>query len=114
MKTIAIITTIMFLALTTPAKDEPKEPQGAAVAPILLGMLVITVAVTSVVVIVKLNSTVPSDTGPVTVVLEKSEDHAHWTPVATNTVVLAGMTPIEAFREDMRAGAAFYRARVAR
>lgn len=111
MKTIATITAVCLLALTAPAKDKPEPPQPIT-APVLLGCLVLTVTAVSVYVVVKCNSTIPSDTGPVTVVLEKSEDHSHWTPVATNTVVLAGMTPVEAFSEQMRGGAAFYRGRV--
>lgn len=110
MKTITIAIIASLLCLAAPAQPKP-EP---ITAPVMLGMLVITVAVVSTVVIVKCNSTKPSDTVPVTVVLEKSEDHNHWTPIATNTVILAGITPVEAFSEQMRSGAAFYRGRVLR
>ena len=77
-------------------------------------MLVLTVGAAGIYVVVKIHSTHSTDSGPVTVVLEKSEDHANWTPVATNTVVLAGMQPIEVFSEDMRHGAVLFRARILR
>ena len=85
----------------------PVQPKSAALA-----MLVIAAAIVGLVIIIKVNSTVPSQHSPVTLVLEKSYDHGTWTPVATNTVVLNGQTPVEVFRDKMTDELAFYRARV--
>jgi hypothetical protein len=102
-----------LLALTFPAQADPPPKTDQAMG-VLLGALVLGVAAVGVYVIIKVSSNVPSDTKPVTFVLEKSMDNATWAPIATNTVILAGRRPIECFRDRITDSSAFYRARLQR
>lgn len=110
---LVIAIAILALPLSTRAEDAPPpKPDAIGAAPVLLGMLVITVAVTATIVVIKLHSTQSNDINvPIDVVLEKSDDHATWIPVYTNRVVLAGQSPIEFFTDEQKSGFAFYRAR---
>lgn len=105
-----LVTFLLCLMLATPARTEP-DPEPVAAAPVMLGLLVLGIGVAAAIVVIKVCSTVPSDTVPVTFVLEKSTDHANWIPVVTNTVTLNGQSPIEVFRGQMKEDVAFYRAR---
>jgi hypothetical protein len=81
------------------------------VTEIVLAIAILAVAGTAIYVVVKASSNIPQDNSQVTLVLEKSYDNRTWTPVATNTVVLHGQTPIDVFQEQMTDSMAFYRAR---
>jgi hypothetical protein len=105
-----IITLLLIITLAIPVHAQPKDPQPIA-APIILGCLVLVVGATATYVIIKCHSTNDNDKGPVRVVLERSPDHATWTPIATNTVVLNGQSPIDAFQDSIRNDGAFYRAK---
>lgn len=108
----AIISIIIALALSIQccmAGQKDTEPQMSA--PVVLGMLVLAVAATATIVVVKIYSTHSNDRGPATVVLEKSDDHVHWSPIATNSVVLDGTNPVHLFDENLMNGSSFYRAR---
>jgi hypothetical protein len=114
MKTILSILLCAALVHATTAQAQtndppPMQPQGVALA-----VLIITAAVVGIVIIIKVNSTVPSQHSPVTLVLEKSYDNGTWTPVATNTVILNGQQPVDVFRQQMTDDLAFYRAHVLR
>lgn len=112
-----LITAILILAICTlnlnvSAQDKPTKDDKAVVsAPVVLGMLVLTVAAAAAYVVVKVYSTNENDNGPVTLVLQESCDNVNWSNVATNTVILAGRSPVEAFSEEQRSGAKLYRAK---
>ena len=113
MKKTTILSIILCGALlhaTTAQAETTNDPPPNGT--ILLGVLVLSAAVIGVIIIIKVNSTLPSQTSPVTLVLEKSYYDANWVPQATNTVILNGRTPIEVFRADMTDEVACYRARV--
>lgn len=77
---------------------------------IFLAALVLTAAAVAAYVVIKVHSKHKQLQGPVTLVLEKSGDNVHWTPVSTNRVTLNGEEPIEFFREVRKDGYSFYRA----
>lgn len=104
-------------ATNAPASDnsQGKPHQGGPQPPtenvgIAGGILILVVVTAAVYAVWKVKSTLPSDTRPVTLVLEKSYDHGTWTPVTTNTVTLNGTNAIEFFRAEMTDQMAFYRA----
>jgi hypothetical protein len=111
MKTIFSILLCAALVHATTAQaqtnDPPPQPNN-----VLLAGLVITALVVGIVIIIKVNSTLPSQHSPVTLVLEASCLDGIWTPVATNTVILNGQRPIEVFRNQMTDDLVFYRAHV--
>ena len=112
MKTILSILLCVVLVHATTAQAQTNDPPPVQPNNVLLAGLVLTALVVGIVIIIKVNSTLPSQTSPVTLVLEKSYYDANWVPQATNTVILNGRTPIEVFRADMTDEVACYRARV--
>ena len=90
-----------------PKKDSPE----AVIAPVVLGLLLLTVAAVGVYCVISVSQKIPANNGTVTVILEKSKDHSTWIPISTNTVTLNGQTPIELLRDQMTDSCAFYRAR---
>jgi hypothetical protein len=100
-----------LLSATTVRAETTNNPPNQTA---LLAAFVITMGIIGVIIIIKVNSTVPDQHQPVTLVLEKSYYDGNWVPQATNTVVLNGMTPIEVFQQDMTDEVACYRARVLR
>lgn len=113
MKTIITILLAAALLQATMVRAETTNdpPTNGSV---LLGALVISAAVIGLIIIIKVNATVPSRTSPVTLVLERSYYDGNWVPLATNTVILNGLQPVEVFRQYMTDEVACYRARVAR
>ena len=106
--TLILCTSLVLPGFAQSADNPPVQPKGLAVWAFVLGC----VAVGSYL-IWRIRGTLPSQTGPVTLVLEQSLDgRATWTPVYTNTVVLHGTNAIEFFREQMVSDQAFYRVRV--
>lgn len=79
---------------------------------VIVFALTLSVLVVGTYAIFKVSQNIPNQHTPVTLVLESTADFGTWTPIATNTVVLNGQTPLEAFREKMTDPCRFYRARV--
>jgi len=109
-------TLILCIALVQPGfaqsktNDPPIQPQGTFLVAFVLGCVMVGAYL-----IWKIRGTLPSQTSPVTLVLEKSVDgKATWTCVFTNTVRLQGTNAIEFFRDRMTDDMAFYRVRVQR
>lgn len=116
-KTICIITALAFLCLASQAgngnsKSKKKVETQEAVVELFLGALVLSALAVGTVFVISIYSKDKDDSGLADVVLEKSPDHANWTPVSTNSVYLKGREPIEIFSEEMTNGSEFYRARV--
>jgi hypothetical protein len=103
MKTLIAIALACMLAVEVPAQTDPK-PTGA-----VLAVLVVSAAIVGIYIIVKVNATCPDRTGTVTLVLERSPDCKNWVPVATNTVTLNGVKPIDCFCEPANDPLSFYR-----
>lgn len=113
MKTLKIlITIILILAFST--QQPYAEEQEVVIPPIvLLGGLVLGIVVVAAVVVIYISSSHEADQDkPVDIVLERSTDHQTWVPVSTNTVALAGRTPISFYSEMLSEtnDVAFYRA----
>ncbi|MEI8281881.1 MAG: hypothetical protein WCG75_05715 [Armatimonadota bacterium] len=114
MKTFLSIILFVALVHATTAQAQTNDPPPVQPKNVLLAWLVLTALTVGIVIIIKVNSTLPSQTSPVTLVLEKSYYDGNWVAVSTNTVTLNGRTPIEVFRADMTDQVACYRARVVR
>lgn len=109
--TTTLILIISLVALPMHGADGSKKKDGPAPESSLgLAILVLTAAAVAAYVVIKVHSKHKQLQGPVTLVLEKSGDNVHWTPVSTNRVVLNGEEPIEFFREVRKDGHSFYRA----
>lgn len=102
-----------LMAQGTNNPSASKESHGPAFGiGYVIGGIVLAIGGTAVYCIVKVCGKLPSDKGTVTLILEKSPDHATWMPIATNTVTLNGQEPIEIFSEVIRKDQnAFYRTR---
>lgn len=96
---------------TTEGERRPKVNTSDSWA---LAAIVLTAAAVGAYIVLKVHSKYKISRGPVTLVLESSADNANWLPVATNTVVLNGQEPMEAFRDVRRDFCKFYRVRVER
>ena len=108
---------VLGCLLCCPALAQTNQPQSRIEPQITAPcMILVVIAVTAAVgyAVLKVASLCPDQTSPVTLVLEKSNDHSTWTPVYTNTVVLNGTNRLDFFTFQMTDPCAFYRARVKR
>ena len=97
MKTIIALTLCCALcaaqaqSTNAPAKGQNEPKFGLAC------MIVVSIAVAGIVgyAVYRVASLCPDQHSPVTLVLEKSNDHSNWSPVYTNTVILNGTNAVD-------------------
>lgn len=106
-KTITLLLCLLIIALPLKAGDAPQHTKDTT---FLLAALVVTAAVVATVVVIKVYSTLPSDTRPVTLVLEENTGIG-WHAIATNTVTLNGTNALAFFSKQMSDPMAMYRAK---